>query len=265
MSEESAIYGDTNIIRVRKDARYFVASNVPFNDARLTWEARGVMGYILSKPDNWIVRMSDLIKQGPASIRVIKRIMAELKQYGYITREIYKSADGKFHWNTTIYETPELNTTIGTDRIDGTIGTICIDGKRTHIVSTELPSTDIKKEYIEKTEKPNFSQMSSIKDYLSVPEIDLFRECTGWIPGSFVMETVYEFMSAGINPDKLRAAFREWTARGYKPGNVQGYLTWARDGIPPAGPKFKTSQARKQDTSDFMAGLQRAIDNNPGM
>jgi hypothetical protein len=98
-----------NIVRVKKDERYFVASNVPFNDTRLSWEARGVMGYLLSKPDQWHVRMTDLVNQGPAGIKVIRRVLAELRKYGYMSRECIKDDQGHFSWVTTLYESPELN------------------------------------------------------------------------------------------------------------------------------------------------------------
>lgn len=98
-----------NIVRVKKDARYFVASNVPFNDIRLSWEARGIMGYLLSKPDEWQTRMSDLVNQGPAGLKVIRRVLAELRKYGYMSRKNVRGKHGHFTWITTLYESPELN------------------------------------------------------------------------------------------------------------------------------------------------------------
>lgn len=62
-------------------------------------------------------------------------------------------------------------------------------------------------------------------------------DATGWIPGSFVLQTIIDFVSKGLTEKSISDAFRAWTARGYKPGNVEGYLTWARDGIPAFGPR----------------------------
>jgi DnaD/phage-associated family protein len=145
MSEGKADYGNANIVRVRKDARYFVASNVPFNDKRLSWEARGVMGYLLSKPDNWQVSMVDLVNQSDAGMKVIRKVLAELRHSGYMSRERVTVAHGHFQWITTLYESPELNTsTILPSRIDGA----SIDGERVDIVSTELLSTEVTKKTI---------------------------------------------------------------------------------------------------------------------
>lgn len=82
-------------------------------------------------------------------------------------------------------------------------------------------------------EKPNFKNLSPI-DYLRIPEIRAFIDATGWEPGSFVVELVYDAMKAGIDHGKLKDAFTAWVARGYNPRNVAGYLGWARDGIPDA-------------------------------
>lgn len=89
-----------------------------------------------------------------------------------------------------------------------------------------------------KNKKPDFKSLLP-QQYRQVPELKLFMNATAWIPGSFVLETVYDFVHAGLTEGAISAAFKTWTARGYKPANVEGYLTWARDGIPPAGPASK--------------------------
>lgn len=143
MSEQRAQYdADENIFRVQKTERYFVASNIPFNDERLTWEARGVMGYLLSKPVNWQTRMNDLVHKGPAKMTVIRRILAELRRYGYMKRMRVRVSQGKWAWITTLYESPELNIeyqkTIYRFTVDGS----SIDGKPIDVVITDLSIND---------------------------------------------------------------------------------------------------------------------------
>jgi DNA-binding MarR family transcriptional regulator len=98
-----------SIIRVKKDGHFFVVSNEPFNDERLSWEASGVLGYLLSKPDTWELRTEDLIKQRKAGKQVITRIINELKKAGYIRRYQHRRADGTFETITEIYESPRSN------------------------------------------------------------------------------------------------------------------------------------------------------------
>ena len=73
-SKKPANYKAT-IIRLEKVARYFVVDNALFSDAQLSWEARGLMGYLLSKPDDWRVRLYDLVAHGPAGQHKIQRIV----------------------------------------------------------------------------------------------------------------------------------------------------------------------------------------------
>lgn len=97
------------IVRVVKDAKYFSASNEVFNDKRISWETRGLMGYLLSKPNDWTMRMTDLLKQGPAKEFKLRRMLAEARLYGYMSRIRVAQEDGTFDWITNVYESPNLN------------------------------------------------------------------------------------------------------------------------------------------------------------
>jgi len=97
-------------IRVNKRVNYFTTSNEPFNDERLSWEASGVMGYLLSKPDGWKVRMQDLESKRPTCGNYkMRRILSELRGCGYVNRIRVVDAKGKFDWVTDVYESPSLN------------------------------------------------------------------------------------------------------------------------------------------------------------
>ena len=151
------------VIRVKKDKNFFAASNVPFNDENLSWEARGVMGYLLSKPDDWQVRFVDLVKRGPAGGHKIRRILKELEDNGYLYRERFQTEAGTFDWVSTVYETPTIyqksvdgdtiygfsvdgdptgSPTISRLSIDGSsIDGLSIDGKPRDILNTESINT----------------------------------------------------------------------------------------------------------------------------
>lgn len=169
-----------SIIRVKKDKNYFAASNKPFNDKRLSWEARGVLGYLLSKKDDWQVRFYDLVKQGPAGEHKMRRILKELEEYGYLERHRTQDREGKFNWVSIVYETP----TISRLSIDGlpTDG-LSVDGSPTggkprDIVSTDPPSTDPKRTKLETdgVEEPNpdgiFAELSiAFVNKTGIPEL----------------------------------------------------------------------------------------------
>ena len=131
-----------SIIRVRKDARYFTASNEPFQDKRMSWEARGLMGYLLTKPDNWTVRIDDLVKQGPAKLTKLRRMLSEARLYGYMNRIRISRPDGTFDWITEVFESPSQNPNPSTSVRFSTSG-LPTSGKPADIKSTDLASTEL--------------------------------------------------------------------------------------------------------------------------
>ncbi len=65
-----------------------------------------MLGYLLSKPDDWKVRLYDLVRRGPAGVHKIQRILRELESAGYLRRVRFKRPNGAFDWETTVHEVP---------------------------------------------------------------------------------------------------------------------------------------------------------------
>lgn len=151
----------SGIVRVNKDKDYFQASNVPFNDERLSWEARGVIGYLLSKPDGWQCRNEDLVAKGPAGGHKVARVLDELKRYGYMRRYRYQDAKGLFQWVTDIYETPEMNPDY-TETLELSIPQLSIDGLSTNGSSIDGKPPDIVNTEEEKTNKQHAADAASL-------------------------------------------------------------------------------------------------------
>ncbi len=97
------------IIRVRKTGNFSVINNTGLQDERLSWGARGILAYLLSKPDDWQVRTLDLIASSPAGRDAVLHILRELEVGGYLHRLRVRSEGGRFEWRTEIFESPSLN------------------------------------------------------------------------------------------------------------------------------------------------------------
>lgn len=67
-----------------RDNAYFICSRATPQDERLSWEARGVMWYLLSKPDTWELQPKDLEQQ--CGRDKVKKILKELETFGYIKK-----------------------------------------------------------------------------------------------------------------------------------------------------------------------------------
>ena len=60
MSEDKRL---DEVIRVRKRPNNFVMIDKTFlEDERLSFKAKGILAYLLSKPDNWKVIVGNLVK-----------------------------------------------------------------------------------------------------------------------------------------------------------------------------------------------------------
>lgn len=240
-----------SIIRVKKDSKYFAASNEPFNDKRLSWEARGVMGYLLSKPDDWQVMFNDLVNSGPAGAKVIRRVLKELQEYKYLDRKRKQLPDGKFEWVSTIYETPYLG--------DETILPIGVDGetilpkriypsrtypKRSHVLSTESPSTEsLSTEGIKDSgaKRPH-------DERLSHPAITTYRNIARMTPPAAVRDDIIQ--AVGDDFVKWGNVVKDWIGHGWKPGNITGMLDYYKNG----GNGYKPAQnGRRAEPAGFAA------------
>jgi hypothetical protein len=99
----------TMIIRARhdKDDPYFRLRRATAQDVQLSWAARGVITYLFSKPDNWEVRVEDLVDKGNLGRDAIYKILAELQRLGYIHRRKERQSNGTIgRWVMDVYETP---------------------------------------------------------------------------------------------------------------------------------------------------------------
>jgi hypothetical protein len=76
-------------------------------DRSMTWEARGMLAYLLSKPDDWRVTPADLEQQ--CGRERVKTILNELIEHGYATRSEEQPKDDKGRFSQVTYyihETP---------------------------------------------------------------------------------------------------------------------------------------------------------------
>lgn len=100
MSEEATIR------RGVRNARYTTVPNHVFEDSRLSMEARWLLGYLLSKPDGWIVRLGDIRKKGGCGRDKARSMVSELVDAGYAEKEAARK-DGKFNGlAVVIYDEP---------------------------------------------------------------------------------------------------------------------------------------------------------------
>jgi hypothetical protein len=99
------------IIRVEhnKDNPYIVMNKTGLNDPRLSFKAKGLLSYLLSKPDDWEVYVGHLAKQATDGKSAVRSGLKELIKYGYAVFRRDRDDNGSFTNGTyTIYEVPHV-------------------------------------------------------------------------------------------------------------------------------------------------------------
>lgn len=90
--------------------RFAMIANEALENADLTWRARGVLAYLLSRPEGWSTsaeRLAAMSPKGKEGRDAMRAVLNELEAAGYIRRE--KTQDSRGRWSTTlvVYDYPE--------------------------------------------------------------------------------------------------------------------------------------------------------------
>lgn len=97
------------VIRVVKRPSNFVMIDKAFlEDTRLSYKAKGMLAYLLSKPDNWKVIVTNLVNNSTDGKASIYAGLKELKDCGYYEKKPIRNEDGTriMRWESTVYEVP---------------------------------------------------------------------------------------------------------------------------------------------------------------
>ena len=70
------------IVRIPKVNNYTIMSNHHLTDPNLSLKAKGLMSYMLSRPDNWDFTIEGLARQNMEGADAIARIIRELEGRG---------------------------------------------------------------------------------------------------------------------------------------------------------------------------------------
>ena len=109
------------IFRVEKDANnpfVMIDKNV-FEDTSLSFKAKGILGYLLSRPNDWTLIIADIQKRSTDGKDSVKNGIDELIERGYIVKTEQPRQAGKFATcDYVVYEKP-MNT--GVNRCGKTV------------------------------------------------------------------------------------------------------------------------------------------------
>jgi hypothetical protein len=103
LSEEDPV----TTIRVGKRQRFTSVDRKAINDASLSFRTRGILVWLLDKPDDWQTTADRIETQGTEGREAIAASLKELERAGYLVRDRKRDPEsGKWVVDWTVYERP---------------------------------------------------------------------------------------------------------------------------------------------------------------
>lgn len=93
-----------------KNNPYVIINKAIVEDDKLSWRAKGLWLYLMSRPDGWQVYEHDLMNKGTEGRDAIKTALKELETVGYIHRTRKRNKKGQLSsYEYEVYENPVEN------------------------------------------------------------------------------------------------------------------------------------------------------------
>lgn len=92
-------------IRVGRRKRFTTIDRKALNDSRLSFRARGVLAWLLDKPDDWTTTADSIASAGQEGREAVRTALGELETVGYLDRRKWREA-GRWKSEWTVFECP---------------------------------------------------------------------------------------------------------------------------------------------------------------
>ena len=94
-------------IRIQVERNFTTIPNELINDPNLDWRDVGLLTYLLSKPDNWVVNSDHLTTLKKSKRDAIRASIKSIIEAGYMKRSPIRGSDGKMSgWSYVVANTP---------------------------------------------------------------------------------------------------------------------------------------------------------------
>jgi hypothetical protein len=97
------------IFRVIKSAEnpFVMMDKRALADPKLSYKAKGILAYLLSRPDNWTINVSDVVNHSPDGEFAVRTGIKELITAGYVQRKVERNERHQIvRWVMEVYEQP---------------------------------------------------------------------------------------------------------------------------------------------------------------
>lgn len=151
------------VVKTKKQTEYCVVDMRPFrNDSSISWKAKGILLYLIDRPEDWIVSYNHLATLSDDGIDSVKSAVKELKDAGYIDIKSARDEHGAITgWQWTVYENTSLR---------GSMEHNAPEAGLPHVVNPECGNPDTGKSPTTKYRYNNYGTNKKQKQY--TPEFE---------------------------------------------------------------------------------------------
>lgn len=101
------------IVKARRSNDFTQVPNDILQDPELTWKAKGLLCYLLSLHDDWVVHVSELHSHSKEGLAATRTAFKELQEAGYILSRRVKQDSGNLYagWEHVVFDKPQPGNT----------------------------------------------------------------------------------------------------------------------------------------------------------
>jgi hypothetical protein len=215
---------DKTVFRVAKNADnpFVMIDRRPIENPNLSWKAKGILVYLLSRPDDWVIRFRDLVNRSTDGAHMVRAAMSELKKVGHIKVTTERENGRITRWVYQVYEIPLVeNQEVEKQQVKKRAST-------NNKVVTKKKDTDIKEGASANPPQP--------------PEIVIFKNVVEHYPKKFQRQTVIDAvkkigvrLGREVTTEDLQPFFVAWGRVSANDWSLVWLTDWAVPGFVPNG------------------------------
>ena len=177
------------IHRISLNTKFTITSNATHEDSQLSFAAKGLLGYIISRPENWKVHTWQLAKiyQGDKrgnGMDSIRSMIQELKDEGYIVYTKTRNDSGQWMHRYDVYPERLPNFQKKNPEVVKPLVVDPLPVKPCVIRNNEIPSTDLKRSDLIEPQSGNLKILDFEGKEQTLTKQDLFsmavQQKTDW-------------------------------------------------------------------------------------
>ena len=234
MSEDKQEYKidgrPSTIFRTVKDKNnpYVMIDRRPVDNPNLSFKAKGLLTYLMSRPDGWEVSIADLVKHGKDGEAAIRAGLKELREVGHMRYTTSRKEGRITGWLIEVFEVPSMEYAHNPP-----------DGDFLQVENLQVENQDVENRTqvlstLSITELNKYSKNQNFSDPVTA-ELDFARSKSAEGQLSLAIESALK-VQLGLNATGTKGGieFVNFAVRrGLKDGeDYQRFLDWWRDNYP---------------------------------